>query len=196
MRLVDKLRIRGLQISPLPYLPNKKSSNHDLQLTAHAIALVFLCVNDLLIQIRNTISTILSCNRICNAYIYIEWRGPSAIFGPSSLLGTLDQPRELPITSQSNGHHQGTTAKTTNGNLGNGSVANASSVAELEFQLRETEQLLEITLLKKKLRETETAMSNIIAQMGTVAKDQVSNLENSMYLVMRMIIVCIETLQP
>lgn len=58
---------------------------------------------------------------------------------------------------------------------GSSIAGNASSVAELEFQLRETEQLLEITLLKQKLRETEAAMSNIIAQMGTVAKDQVSN---------------------
>lgn len=45
--------------------------------------------------------------------------------------------------------------------------------SELEFHLRETEQLLEITLLKKKLRETELAMSNIIAKMGTVPKAQV-----------------------
>lgn len=62
-----------------------------------------------------------------------------------------------------------------NANGGNGSGGHvAGSMAELEFQLRETEQLLEITLLKKKLRETEQAMSSIIAQMGTVAKDQVS----------------------
>lgn len=45
--------------------------------------------------------------------------------------------------------------------------------SELEFHLRETEQLLEISLLKKKLRETELAMSNIIAKMGTVPKSQV-----------------------
>lgn len=45
---------------------------------------------------------------------------------------------------------------------------------ELEFHLRETEQLLEISLLKKKLRETELAMSNIIAKMGSVPKGQVS----------------------
>lgn len=32
--------------------------------------------------------------------------------------------------------------------------------------MRETEQLLEITLLKKKLRETERAMEQIIADMG------------------------------
>lgn len=48
---------------------------------------------------------------------------------------------------------------------------------ELEFHLRETEQLLEISLLKKKLRETEMAMSNIIAKMGSVPKGQVSAAE-------------------
>lgn len=36
----------------------------------------------------------------------------------------------------------------------------------LEYHLRETEQLLEITLLKKKLRETERAMEQIMADMA------------------------------
>lgn len=40
--------------------------------------------------------------------------------------------------------------------------------------MRETEQLLEITLLKKKLLETEQAMSRIIADMGAISKGQVS----------------------
>lgn len=44
--------------------------------------------------------------------------------------------------------------------------------SELAFKLRETEQLLEISLLKKKLLETEKAMSKIIADMGH--KTQVS----------------------
>lgn len=52
-------------------------------------------------------------------------------------------------------------------------LSRRSTETELEFHLRETEQLLEISLLKKKLRETETAMSNIIAKMGTVPKAQV-----------------------
>lgn len=40
--------------------------------------------------------------------------------------------------------------------------------------MRETEQLLEISLLKKKLLETEQAMSRIIADMGSISKGQVS----------------------
>lgn len=40
--------------------------------------------------------------------------------------------------------------------------------------MRETEQLLEISLLKKKLMETEQAMSRIIADMGSISKGQVS----------------------
>lgn len=46
-----------------------------------------------------------------------------------------------------------------------------STTAKLEYQLRETEQLLEISLLKKKLRETERAMEQIIADIhGKAAK--------------------------
>lgn len=46
-----------------------------------------------------------------------------------------------------------------------------STAAKLEYQLRETEQLLEISLLKKKLRETERAMEQIIADIhGKTAK--------------------------
>ncbi|XP_031620552.1 chromatin-remodeling ATPase INO80 isoform X2 [Contarinia nasturtii] len=47
----------------------------------------------------------------------------------------------------------------------------ASTTAKLEYQLRETEQLLEISLLKRKLRETERAMEQIIADIhGKAAK--------------------------
>lgn len=46
--------------------------------------------------------------------------------------------------------------------------------SDLAFKLRETEQLLEISLLKKKLLETEKAMSKIIADMAHVPKTQVS----------------------
>lgn len=42
----------------------------------------------------------------------------------------------------------------------------SSASSALEYHLRETEQLLEISLLKKKLRETERAMEQIIADMG------------------------------
>lgn len=46
-----------------------------------------------------------------------------------------------------------------------------STAAKLEHQLRETEQLLEISILKKKLRETERAMEQIIADIhGKAAK--------------------------
>lgn len=41
-----------------------------------------------------------------------------------------------------------------------------SPTTSLEYHLRETEQLLEISLLKKKLRETERAMERIMADMG------------------------------
>lgn len=41
----------------------------------------------------------------------------------------------------------------------------------LEYHLRETEQLLEITLLKKKLRETERAMEQIMADMALHKND-------------------------
>lgn len=104
------------------------------------------------------------CNSVTRRRVCLEWRGPSAIFGPSALLGTLDQPLDLAsiLDQKPNGKP---------GPISNGGDA---TVAELEFQLRETEQLLEITLLKKKLRDTELAMSSIIAQMSTVAKDQVS----------------------
>lgn len=50
----------------------------------------------------------------------------------------------------------------------------APKESELEFHMRETEQLLEISLLKKKLMETEQAMSRIIADMGSISKGQVS----------------------
>lgn len=47
----------------------------------------------------------------------------------------------------------------------------SSTTAKLEYELRETEQLLEISLLKKKLRETERAMEQIIADIhGKAAK--------------------------
>lgn len=42
----------------------------------------------------------------------------------------------------------------------------APTTSSLEYHLRETEQLLEISLLKKKLRETERAMEKIMADMG------------------------------
>lgn len=131
-----------------------------------------------LIHICNPVPMMMHISLCAVLHVYIEWRGPSAIFGPSVLLGTVDSPRELP-TIHANGCHNGHQSHQSAQN-GRPSATtstpggNAGSVAELEFQLRETEQLLEITLLKKKLRETETAMSNIIAQMGTVAKDQVS----------------------
>ncbi|KAJ6636731.1 hypothetical protein Bhyg_15325 [Pseudolycoriella hygida] len=48
----------------------------------------------------------------------------------------------------------------------------APNESELEFQMRETEQLLEISLLKKKLLETEQAMSRIIADMSSISKGQ------------------------
>lgn len=38
--------------------------------------------------------------------------------------------------------------------------------SSLEYHLRETEQLLEISLLKKKLRETERAMEKIMGEMA------------------------------
>lgn len=43
----------------------------------------------------------------------------------------------------------------------------SADTPSLEYHLRETEQLLEITLLKKKLRETERAMEQIMADMAT-----------------------------
>lgn len=52
----------------------------------------------------------------------------------------------------------------------------ASTTAKLEYQLRETEQLLEISLLKRKLRETERAMEQIIADIhGKAAKCDENN---------------------
>lgn len=45
-----------------------------------------------------------------------------------------------------------------------------------QLDIKEREQLMEISLLRKKLQETENAMANIIAQMGQVpAKGQVRN---------------------
>lgn len=56
-------------------------------------------------------------------------------------------------------------------NYGRTYYDDASTTAKLEYQLRETEQLLEISLLKKKLRETERAMEQIIADIhGKAAK--------------------------
>lgn len=55
-----------------------------------------------------------------------------------------------------------------------------STAAKLEYQLRETEQLLEISLLKKKLRETERAMEQIIADIhGRAAKCNGTNETNA-----------------
>lgn len=51
----------------------------------------------------------------------------------------------------------------------------ASASSALEYHLRETEQLLEISLLKKKLRETERAMEQIIADMGIGNKTEQIN---------------------
>lgn len=70
-------------------------------------------------------------------------------------------------------HHQATATSTTaTPNYGRSSFYDdASATAKLEYQLRETEQLLEISLLKKKLRETERAMEQIIADIhGKAAK--------------------------
>lgn len=56
-------------------------------------------------------------------------------------------------------------------NSGRAFYDESSTAAKLEYQLRETEQLLEISLLKKKLRETERAMEQIIADIhGKAAK--------------------------
>lgn len=55
-----------------------------------------------------------------------------------------------------------------------------STAAKLEYQLRETEQLLEISLLKKKLRETERAMEKIIADIhGRAIKCNGTNENNA-----------------
>lgn len=114
----------------------------------------------------------------CSARARVEWRGPSAIFGPSALLGTLNtDPLSLDASVSDKFGPSSGGVGFANGSLkigSGGTLQRGSTESELEFQLRETEQLLEITLLKKKLRETELAMSNIIAQMNTVAKDQVS----------------------
>lgn len=56
-------------------------------------------------------------------------------------------------------------------NYGRSVYDDQSTAAKLEHQLRETEQLLEISILKKKLRETERAMEQIIADIhGKAAK--------------------------
>lgn len=51
----------------------------------------------------------------------------------------------------------------------------AAPSSALEYHLRETEQLLEISLLKKKLRETERAMEQIITDMGIGNRKQDTN---------------------
>lgn len=43
---------------------------------------------------------------------------------------------------------------------------------ELEYQLKEKQQLLEIELLRRKLEETERAMANIISKMETIPQKQ------------------------
>lgn len=64
-------------------------------------------------------------------------------------------------------------------NYGRSVYDEQSTAAKLEHQLRETEQLLEISLLKKKLRETERAMEQIIADIhGKAAKCNGSNDNN------------------
>lgn len=58
--------------------------------------------------------------------------------------------------------HAQTSSGSSNSHFYNESTASST----LEYHLRETEQLLEISLLKKKLRDTERAMEQIIADMG------------------------------
>lgn len=80
------------------------------------------------------------------------------------------------LGSQSNGFPQnllnrlnGTNqhAQTSSGSSSNSHFYNESTTpSSLEYHLRETEQLLEISLLKKKLRDTERAMEQIISDMG------------------------------
>lgn len=43
---------------------------------------------------------------------------------------------------------------------------------ELEYKLKEKQQLLEIELLRRKLEETERAMANIISKMETIPQKQ------------------------
>lgn len=71
------------------------------------------------------------------------------------------------LLSHLNGNNHHTQASS----YGRTAYDESSTAAKLEYQLRETEQLLEISLLKKKLRETERAMEEIIADIhGKAAK--------------------------
>lgn len=73
-------------------------------------------------------------------------------------------------------HLNGNNHQTQASNYGRTYYDEASTTAKLEYQLRETEQLLEISLLKKKLRETERAMEQIIADIhGKAAKCNVDD---------------------
>lgn len=65
------------------------------------------------------------------------------------------------LLSHLNGNNHHTQASS----YGRTAYDESSTAAKLEYQLRETEQLLEISLLKKKLRETERAMEEIIADI-------------------------------
>lgn len=77
-------------------------------------------------------------------------------------------------------HLNGSSHQTATPNFGRTFYDEASTTAKLEYQLRETEQLLEISLLKKKLRETERAMEQIIADIhGKAAKCNSDDDENN-----------------
>lgn len=106
----------------------------------------------------------------CNKVV---WTKTNCAFLGSHTNGILNS-----LLSHLNGsNHQTTT------NYGRPFYDEASTTAKLEYQLRETEQLLEISLLKKKLRETERAMEQIIADIhGKAAKcnsDDESNASNT-----------------
>ncbi|XP_055687868.1 resistance to inhibitors of cholinesterase protein 3 isoform X5 [Lutzomyia longipalpis] len=51
----------------------------------------------------------------------------------------------------------------------------ASSITNLSFMEKEKEDVMEITLLRKKLQETESTMANIIAELGKVASKKEGN---------------------
>ncbi|XP_055310486.1 uncharacterized protein LOC129573666 isoform X2 [Sitodiplosis mosellana] len=98
----------------------------------------------------------------------LEWKHHDTSSHANGILNSL--------LSHLNGSNHQTAATTTSltatPNYGRPSFYDdATTTAKLEFQLRETEQLLEISLLKKKLRETERAMEQIIADIhGKAAK--------------------------
>jgi len=77
------------------------------------------------------------------------------------------------IFNHSNGSNQQTQLSSATNSRSFYNDQSASSA--LEYHLRETEQLLEISLLKKKLRETERAMEQIIADMGVGNRNNVTN---------------------